>query len=60
VQEIVVAGDLAYCWSRLRVEIEPIDGGPKIVHAGDALSILRRSDGTWRVMRDANLLTAAD
>jgi uncharacterized protein (TIGR02246 family) len=60
VQEIVVSGDLAYCWSALRVEVEAIVGGPKIVRAGSALSILRKSDGAWRVVRDANLLTLVD
>jgi uncharacterized protein (TIGR02246 family) len=57
VQEIVVSGDLAYCWSALRVEVEARSGGAKFVRAGNALSILRKSDGTWRVVRDANLLT---
>jgi uncharacterized protein (TIGR02246 family) len=60
VQEIVVSGDLAYCWSSLRVAIEAESGGAKVVRAGNALSILRKSDGTWRVVRDANLLTLVD
>jgi ketosteroid isomerase-like protein len=60
VQEIEVSGNLAYCWSILDVEITPTAGGSKIVRSGSAVSILRKqSDGTWVVVRDANLLAVA-
>jgi uncharacterized protein (TIGR02246 family) len=60
VQEIEVSGNLAYCWSILNVEVTPVAGGSKVVRSGSALSILRKqSDGSWVVVRDANLLAVA-
>lgn len=60
VQEVVVSGDLAYCWTVLNVRIAPKAGGAAVVRAGSALSVLRRqADGAWRVVRDANLLALA-
>jgi ketosteroid isomerase-like protein len=58
IQEIVVSGDLAYCWSVLAVRVTPLAGGAATVRSGNALSILRKqSDGSWVVVRDANLLS---
>lgn len=58
IQEITVVGDVAVCWNKLRVEIRPRGGTPK-VHAGDVLTVFRRgADGRWRLWRDANLLAA--
>ena len=58
IREISVMGDVAVCWNKLRVEIKPHRGTPK-VHAGDVLTVFRRGeDGRWRLWRDANLLTA--
>lgn len=60
VQEIEVSGNLAYCWSILNVEVTPIAGGSTAVRYGSAVSILRkRLDGSWIVVRDANLLALA-
>jgi uncharacterized protein (TIGR02246 family) len=60
VQEVEVSGSLAYCWSVLNVEITPIAGGSKAVRSGSAMSILRKQpDGSWLVVRDANLLALA-
>jgi uncharacterized protein (TIGR02246 family) len=57
IQEIVVAGDLAYCWSVLDVVIVPRRGGPANRRSGSALSILRKQpSGEWLLVRDANLL----
>jgi uncharacterized protein (TIGR02246 family) len=56
VREIVVCGDLAYCWSDLSVKVTPIGGGSPTRLAGPALSILRKRDGAWTVDRDANML----
>jgi uncharacterized protein (TIGR02246 family) len=59
VQEVQVAGDLAYCWNRLEVTVTPLRGGEPGRRSGHALTVLRKqSDGTWVVSRDANLLTA--
>ena len=59
VQEVEIAGDLAYCWTSLTVEIVPRKGGTAGERAGNTLSIFRkREDGSWVLTRDANLLPA--
>ena len=58
VQEVVVSGELAYCWSQLTVRIVPLAGGEAATRAGSALSILRKqAGGAWVVVRDANMLS---
>jgi uncharacterized protein (TIGR02246 family) len=60
VVELEVSGDLAYCWTKLKVTITPLAGGTAAVRSGSALTVLRkRHDGSWVVIRDANLLSAA-
>ena len=60
VQEIRVSGELAYCWSNLTVRVTPLSGGNPLVRTGSALSILHKQpDGSWVVVRDANLLAPA-
>lgn len=60
IQEVEVSGDLAYAWSMLTVRIVPLAGGNATIRTGNALSILRKQgDGSWVVVRDANLLSAA-
>jgi uncharacterized protein (TIGR02246 family) len=60
VQEIQASGDLAYCWNALTVCVTPIAGGDTNVRSGNALSILRRQpNGSWVVVRDANILSEA-
>ena len=60
VQEVDVSGSLAYCWTNLTVRIVPRSGGSATVRAGSALDILRQqSNGSWVVVRDANLLSPA-
>jgi uncharacterized protein (TIGR02246 family) len=56
IQEIHVAGDVAYMWSRLSVDVTP-PGGKPIKRAGHTLSVLRKTAGRWQIARDANLLT---
>jgi uncharacterized protein (TIGR02246 family) len=56
IQEIHVAGDIAYAWSKLRVELIP-PGGEPILRAGHTLTIFRKTGGRWLLARDANLLT---
>lgn len=59
IQEIEIAGNLAYCWNRLSAAIIPRGGGAVHRRSGHTLSILRkRADGTWVLVRDANLLAA--
>ena len=60
IHEIVVSGDMAYCWSDLVVRVTPRNGGNVNVRKGSALSVLRRQPtGAWVVERDANMLVAA-
>lgn len=58
IQEIVVAGDWAFMWSKLRVIVSPPGGAAPMVRAGHTLSVLRKEDGRWLLARDANLLAA--
>ena len=58
IQEVRVAGDWAFMWSKLSVEVTPPGGGGKTMkRAGHALSVLRKTNGVWQLARDANLLT---
>ena len=56
IQEITVAGDWAFMWSKLTVVARPPGGGPSITRAGHTLSVLRKLAGKWVLARDANLL----
>ena len=59
VQEVQVAGELAYCWNHLEVTVTPLQGGEPGRRSGYTLTVLRKlSDGRWVISRDANLLTA--
>lgn len=59
IQEIQVAGDWAFLWTRLQVTATPADGGAPVRRAGYTLTVLRREGGRWRLARDANLLAPA-
>jgi uncharacterized protein (TIGR02246 family) len=57
IDEIVVAGDLAYCRTRLKVTVTSKHGGTPMLRSGHTLSIMRRcDDGKWRLTRDANMV----
>ena len=57
IQEIQIAGDWAYCWSKLRVTVTPLGSGAEIRRSGNTLSIFRKNaEGNWVLFRDANLL----
>ena len=57
IQELEISGDLAYCWTLLKVSITPLSGGNSMVREGSSLSILRKqAGGSWVLVRDANLL----
>jgi uncharacterized protein (TIGR02246 family) len=59
-QEIEVSGSLAYCWNQLTVRVIPRSGGSGTLRTGSALSIFgKQPDGTWLLVRDANLLAPA-
>jgi uncharacterized protein (TIGR02246 family) len=57
IQEIIVTGDYAYCWSHLSVIVTPKNGGNSIRRSGDTLTIFRKDNGSWLLARDANMLT---
>jgi len=58
IQEIEVAGNLAYCWTKLNVRVLPLAGGNAMAREGSTLSVLRKeAQGSWVMLRDANLLT---
>jgi uncharacterized protein (TIGR02246 family) len=58
IQEIRITGDHAYVWNHLTLTITPLQGGPSKRRAGPTLSVFqRKSDGRWRLIRDANLLS---
>ena len=55
--ELQICGDWAYIRNHIEITVTP-PGGAAVRRAGYALSILRKeSDGNWRLMRDANLVT---
>jgi uncharacterized protein (TIGR02246 family) len=56
VQEVQVAGDWAFLWTRLSVEVTPPGGAAAVRRAGHTLTVLRRQQGRWKLARDANLL----
>ena len=56
IQEIQVAGDWAFMWTRLSVTVTPADGTAPMARAGHTLTVLRKQGGRWRLARDANLL----
>jgi uncharacterized protein (TIGR02246 family) len=59
VREVKVSGDMAYCWTDLTVTMTSVDGNFPTVRRGPALTILaRQRDGTWAVVRDANMLAS--
>jgi uncharacterized protein (TIGR02246 family) len=56
IQEMQVAGEWAFIWTRLRVSVTPQDGSPAMERAGHTLTVLRKQEGRWLLARDANLL----
>ena len=59
VQELQVAGDLAYCWNHIEVTVTPLQGGEPRRRSGYTPTVLPKlSDGRWVISRDTNLLTA--
>jgi len=57
IKEIQVLGDWAWMRNHLEVMIKPLSG-PPVTRSGYTLTILKKkSDGEWRIARDANLLT---
>jgi uncharacterized protein (TIGR02246 family) len=60
IEEVVVAGDMAYTRTQLAVTIVSKHGKLPMQRKGHTLSIFRKeADGQWRLARDANLLGPA-
>lgn len=58
VEEVVVAGDLAYSRTSLEVTITSRHGHTPVRRSGHTLSVYRKgADGQWKLSRDANLLS---
>jgi uncharacterized protein (TIGR02246 family) len=58
IQEVEVSGDIGYCRTLLTVRMTPLSGGDANLRSGSALSIFRKqTDGSWVLVRDANLLS---
>jgi uncharacterized protein (TIGR02246 family) len=55
VQEVTVIGDWAFVWTKLSVSMTP-PGGEPVTRNGHALSILKKTNGQWQWVRDANML----
>ena len=56
-QEIAVAGDFAYCWNDVVLNVIPRDPAPALQLVGTDLTILRREpNGRWVVSRAASML----
>jgi uncharacterized protein (TIGR02246 family) len=59
--ELQVNGDWAFLRNHLRIALISPDGTASHRRSGYTLTLLRKEDdGQWRIMRDANLLTAED
>ena len=56
IQEIQVAGDWAFMWSKLTVVVTPPGAAP-IKRQGPTLTVFKKQAGKWLLARDANLLT---
>jgi uncharacterized protein (TIGR02246 family) len=58
IQEVRIAGDWAFMWTKLTVVATP-PGATPIARAGHTLTVLQKQDGKWLLARDANMLAAA-
>ena len=57
-EEVVVAGEVAYSRSRDSLTVSPRAGGEESRLAGDRMTIYRKQpDGGWLLARDANVLS---
>jgi uncharacterized protein (TIGR02246 family) len=60
IEEIRIFGEWAYLWTTLSVTMTPRNGGKPVRRTGNTLSILRKEEGSWRIVRDANMLAVVD
>jgi uncharacterized protein (TIGR02246 family) len=56
-EDVVVAGTVAYAWARDALQLEPRGGDAGLELAGHRLSVYRQQpDGRWLLARDAHTL----
>ena len=56
-QEIAVAGEFAYCWNDVALDVTPRGSAPSLRLVGPDLTIRRKEpDGRWVVFRAASML----
>ncbi len=58
IKELKIIGDWAYLRSYIKLNITP-KGGKTIHKSGYTLTILRKENNNWKIVRDANLLTSS-
>ncbi|PRE68451.1 YybH family protein [Burkholderia multivorans] len=58
IDELRVLGDWAYMRNFIEIEATP-PGGDTVRRSGHTLTIFRKQDGRWQLVRDANLVTLA-
>ncbi|KWF11255.1 YybH family protein [Burkholderia pseudomultivorans] len=56
IDELRVLGDWAYMRNFIEIEATP-PGGDTVRRSGHTLTIFRKADGRWQLVRDANLVT---
>lgn len=57
IREIQISGNLAFCWNWLYVTVTPRGDGESRRRSGPTLSVFKKTNGAWRLIRDANLLS---
>ncbi|WP_126220027.1 YybH family protein [Burkholderia vietnamiensis] len=58
IDELRVMGDWAYLRNFIEIDATP-PGGDTVRRSGHTLTIFRKRDGRWQLVRDANLVTLA-
>jgi uncharacterized protein (TIGR02246 family) len=57
VKEVPVSGDMAFCRVHLTITIRTPEGAEVKRLSGYSMSVLRKQDGRWVIVRDANFVT---
>jgi len=56
IQEVQLAGDWAFMWSKLTVTGKPPGGASPVTRTGHTLTVFTKQSGKWLLARDANML----
>jgi uncharacterized protein (TIGR02246 family) len=60
IQEIQILGEWAFLWQKLVVNITLPSESTATTRKGHTLTILKKQDNKWRLVRDANMLAPVD